>query len=163
MACTIEKFRNGMVNNFKRYTLTVGWFNDTSPIVDVTATVKSALNVPANNIALLIIRGDDLSKIRAVGRYPSRPTTYPDGRSASDANAVVYNWVRGEEWERQFCEEDKKYYWVVYPCHLVVGEPEEVQKKIDELSKGKLLWYGASFAAGALAGYAFARSRTRWR
>ena len=112
--CTKEEFRNGMVKNYKDKA--VGWYDPYSPILDVTNTVKAVKeNVKS---ARLIIFGSNLEAIRVEGPYDSLPP-------ALTAEQVVANWERGEEWERQYCPKNGKYYWVIYPCRLDV-EYEEV-------------------------------------
>lgn len=121
--CSVKAFRDSMINNYKNSA--VGWANDYSPILDVTDTIKKI--APGVTKAFLTIYGDDLSKIRVVGGYSSTPISYPDGRPA-DRNvygdkatwSILYNWLAGEEWERQKCEKDGKVYWVVYPCKLEI-------------------------------------------
>jgi len=51
----------------------------------------------------------------------------------------VANWEKGEEWERQYCPKNGKYYWVVYPCKLEV-EYEEVPKPTPAPSFWQQIW-----------------------
>ena len=112
--CTKEEFRNGMIKNYKDKA--VSWYDPYSPILDVTNTVKAVKeNVKS---ARLTIFGSNLEAIRVEGPYDSLPP-------ALTAEQVVANWERGEEWERQYCPKNGKYYWVIYPCRLDV-EYEEV-------------------------------------
>jgi len=118
--CTKEEFRNGVVSGAKKDPRVVGWYDPYSPILDVTNTVKA---VKANvKSARLTIFGSNLDAIRVEGPYDSLPP-------ALSADQVVANWEKGEEWERQRCPKNDKYYWVIYPCRLdveyEVAPPEE--------------------------------------
>ncbi len=127
--CTKEQFRNGMVNNFKNSPQTVGWVNQYSPIVDVTQLVKQVY--PDAQKAFLVIYGDDLSKIRVQGGYTSQPSPLPYSQ-------IVYNWrVLGEEWERQYCSSDGKYYWVIYPCKVFIFRKFDITPSKTTLSPGE--------------------------
>ncbi len=127
--CTKEQFRNGMVNNFKNSPQTVGWVNQYSPIVDVTQLVKQVY--PDAQKAFLVIYGDDLSKIRVQGGYTSQPSPLPYSQ-------IVYNWrVPGEEWERQYCSADGKYYWVIYPCKVFIFRKFDITPSKTTLSPGE--------------------------
>ena len=132
--CTVKTFRDTMVSWWKKSPKTVDWANEYSPIVDVTDTVKQVLNLPSGVKVYLTIYGDDLSKIRVIKVGKVAPILYPDGRPA-DPNvygveaykSAVANWLIGQEWERQTCEEET--YWVIFPCQLAV--PKEEEEKLD--------------------------------
>jgi len=117
--CTKEEFRNGMINAYKDRA--VFWVDSYTPILDVTSRVTNVK--PYIFKAYLIIEGGDTSKIEVHGPYDSLPTKYPDGREINDYN-IVQNWQYGEEWERQRCPKNGKYYWVKYPCILITIPPD---------------------------------------
>jgi len=105
--CTKEEFRNGMVNTYRDKA--IGWKNEYSPILDVIDMVRQ---VKPNVIeAKLTIYGDNLNAIRVEGPYDSKP-------EALTTEEIVSNWEKGEEWERQYCSRNGKWYWVIYPCKL---------------------------------------------
>ena len=130
LRCTKEQLRDGMVNNFKNSPQTVGWVNQYSPIVDVTQLVKQVY--PDAQKALLVIYGDDLSKIRMQGGYTSQP-------SSSPSRQIVNKWmVLGEEWERQYCPSNGKYYWVIYPCKAFIFRKFDITPSKTTLSPGEV-------------------------
>ena len=107
--CTKGDFRNGMLNTYKN--VAVDWVNSYTPVVDVTQKTK---NVYSDVIkAFLAIYGDNLNAIRTQGPYTSLPNPMPDSQ-------IIYNWrVLGEEWERQYCSKNRRYYWVIYPAKFI--------------------------------------------
>ena len=132
--CTKEEFRNGVVSGAKKDPRVVGWYDPYSPILDVTNTVKA---VKANvKSAKLTIFGSNLDAIRLEGPYDSLPP-------ALSADQVVANWEKGEEWERQRCPKNDKYYWVIYPCRLDVEyevAPPEEEKPTPTPSFWQQMW-----------------------
>jgi len=111
--CTKEEFRHRMVNASRDRA--IGWYDPYSPILDVTDVVSTVReNVKS---AKLTIFGSNLDAIRVQGPYDERPP-------ALSTEQVVSNWERGEEWERQYCPKNGKYYWVIYPCRLEVEYKE---------------------------------------
>ena len=117
--CTKEEFRNSMINAYKDRA--IYWIDSYTPILDVTSRVRNVK--PYVFKAHLIIKGGDLNKIEVLGPYDSLPTKFPDGREINDYN-IVQNWQYGEEWERQRCAKNNKYYWVKYPCILITIPPD---------------------------------------
>ena len=117
--CTKEDFRNSMINVYKDRA--VFWIDSYTPVIDVTSRVKNVK--PFVLKAYLIIQGGDTSKIEVLGPYDTLPSKYPDGKPINDAN-IVKNWEYGEEWERQRCSRDNKWYWVKYPCILIEIPPD---------------------------------------
>jgi len=117
--CSKETFRNGMFNAYKETAIFL--IDSYTPVLDVTPRVQKVS--PLALKAFLIIEGGDTGKIEVVGPYDKRPEKYPDGRPLTDEN-VVENWKYGEEWERQRCPADGKYYWVKYPCLLITLPPD---------------------------------------
>jgi len=111
--CTKEAFRDSMVNNYKKSKLLIGWYDNYSPILDVTETVKKVY--PQVTEAKLTIFGKDLSKIGITGPYD----TPPPARKVVD---IVNGWLMGSEFERMYCSQNGKYYWVTFPCKLETGE-----------------------------------------
>ena len=109
LECTKGDFRNGMLNTYKN--VAVDWVNSYTPVVDVTQRTK---NVYSDVIkAFLAIYGDNLNAIRTQGPYTSLPSPLPDTQ-------IIYNWrVLGEEWERQYCSKNRRYYWVIYPAKFI--------------------------------------------
>jgi len=144
--CTAEMFRNSMVNNYRNIqqrnpNKVIGWANPYSPEVNVTDVFQKA-NISTNGQrAVLIIYGDDPNKIKTYGPYAQKPADYPDKRHA-DPNVYgsevyknwIENWYNGKEYEKQVCDYDKKWYWVVYPADLYIGD-----KKVSGSGLGALL------------------------
>ena len=108
-----------MINAYKDRA--VYWIDSYTPILDVTSRVVNVK--PYIFKAHLIIKGGDLNNIEVLGPYDSLPTKFPDGREINDYN-IVQNWQYGEEWERQRCPKNDKYYWVKYPCILITIPPD---------------------------------------
>ena len=108
--CTKEEFRNGMVNIYR--STAVDWADQYSPILDVTDTVRQVY--PSVSKAYLAIYGNNLNTIQLKGPYDSKPPTRPP-------EEIVALWQQGQEWERQYCQRNGKYYWVKYPCKLVIN------------------------------------------
>jgi len=123
VGCDAKIFRDGMVNNYSK--TAISWANQYSPVLDVTETVRAVC--PKVTKATLTIYGDDLARIKIVKAGSTKPTTYPDGRPA-DVGVygdrarwnILHNWLAGVEFERQYCQEDGEWYWVIYPCKLEV-------------------------------------------
>ena len=107
--CTKGDYRNGMLSAYKN--VAVDWINSYTPVVDVTQKTK---NVYSDVIkAFVAIYGDNLNAIRTQGPYTSLPSPLPDPQ-------IVYNWrVLGEEWERQRCSRNNRYYWVIFPAKFI--------------------------------------------
>jgi len=108
--CTKEEFRNSMVNKYKD--TAVDWADPYSPILDVTETVKKVY--PNVNQALLAIYGNNPNTIQVEGPYDGMPPARPP-------QEIVALWERGQEWERQKCLRNGKWYWVKYPCRLATN------------------------------------------
>jgi len=115
-ACTKEEFRNSMVKAYKNSPYLVGWKNEYSPILDVTDTVRQVKGERVEK-ALLTIYGYT-NRMAVSGPYDSKP-------SALSPEKIVQNWEEGNEWERQYCSKDGKWYWVRYACKLEVKYREE--------------------------------------
>ena len=109
--CTKEEFRNGVVSGARKDPRVVDWVNSYTPVLDVTQKTR---NVYSDVIkAFLAIYGDNLNAIRTQGPYTSLPSPLPDSQ-------IIYNWrVLGEEWERQRCPKNNRYYWVIYPAKFI--------------------------------------------
>jgi len=106
--CTKEEFRNSVAKPSER---TIDWYDSYSPILDVTDLVKQVY--PDTIKAALAIIGSNLDAIRLQGPYTSLPNPLPPEQ-------IVYNWrIHGEEWERQRCPKNNRYYWVIYPAKFI--------------------------------------------
>ena len=114
--CTIDDFVRSMVSNYHKNSKVVGWADNESPIVDVTDLIKRFDNSVEK--ATLTIYGSKKSEIKVKGPYKDKPP-------ALTPYQIYQNWQKGEEWERQYCSKDKKWYWVIYPCKLNIERPEK--------------------------------------
>jgi len=127
--CTRADFRDGMLNAFR--SIAVDWVNSYSPVVDVTQKAKNVY--PDVLKAFLAIYGDNLDAIRVQGPYDYQPSPLPDDQ-------VIFNWrACGEEWERQRCPRNNKYYWVVYPAKFIAFKDISVSLGTSSVTKGKPL------------------------
>jgi len=112
--CSVETLISGMVNNYARSPKLLGWANQTSPIIDVTDTVKQVR--PDVLGARLTIYGDP-NRVRVIYKSATKP---PD----QTVQQIVQNWLNGIELERQYCQADGLWYLVQYPCKLeIIGPP----------------------------------------
>jgi len=134
--CTIQEFIRGMINAASKNPNLIGWKNPMSPIIDVTSIVKQV--DPDVEEARLIIYGDRPDKVQVLGPYDAPPSPLPPAM-------IVNNWRNGQEWERQRCPHDGKYYWVVYPAKLETRGPTSIAV--------------LGIALGILAGIALLRER----
>ena len=125
--CTKTDFINGMINAARRNPALIGWEGPRSPKLDVTSTVKEV--VPDTKRAVLTIYGGDASKVIIKGPYSAMPKPL-------DKRIIVNNWLNGQEWERQYCPKNKKYYWVIYPAKLdITKEQKPTEPKTSECTK----------------------------
>lgn len=112
--CHIADFVGGMIKMAKQSPAFIGADNPMSPKLDVTATVKKVY--PSVNKATLTIFGNLTDKIFVIGPYDQKPAPLTPGQ-------IVANWKGGWEVERQKCQKDGKWYWVVYPAELKTEPP----------------------------------------
>ena len=106
-------YRDNMVKFFKsnprgKYYKVIGWANNYSPILDVTARVKEVY--PTVQKATLTIYGDDPLKLS----YEARDTPYPEKTSGE----IVSGWMEGYEEQRQKDPEFGLYALVRFPAKL---------------------------------------------
>ena len=161
--CSRREFRDSMVATYMD--TAVGWANEYSPILDVTAKVASVMKDVKR--AFLTIYGDKLDKIIILGPQTEMPGPLPDAE-------IVFNWLLGFEWERQTCSRDGYVYWVGYPAHLRVelttgevietgAEPSALEKYLPVLALGGAVLGTALVLRGReKVPYEYIKERTRW-
>ena len=133
MPCSIEQLIAGMVYQFQNSPKLIGWANSTSPIIDVTDTVRKVY--PDVEAARLTIYGDP-KRVRIIYKSTTRPP-------AQTPDQIVRNWMRGIEIERQYCKSDNMHYLVQYPAKLEI-------KKVGQADKMLMILLAAAIAVSAM-------------
>ncbi len=113
-SCTKDDFIGGMINAAKKHEGFITMVDPYSPKLDVLDTVRKV--IPDATRATLTIWGSKKDKIQIKGPYDTQPP-------ALSPEQIVDNWRNGQEWERQRCEKDGKWYWVIYPATLDLEVP----------------------------------------
>ncbi len=112
ISCTKEDFRTTYLNYTKK--VAVELKDQYTPVLDVTKTVKQV--IPETTKATLEIHTKDLTKIKISVPYDNKPPAF-------EPKEIIEHWQNGEEWVRTYCKNDKKWYYVIFPCKLTIELP----------------------------------------
>lgn len=112
ISCTKEDHRTSYLNYTKKEAVELK--DQYTPVLDVTKTVKQV--IPETTKATLEIHTKDLTKIKISAPYDNKPPAF-------EPKEIIEHWQNGEEWVRMYCEKDKKWYYVIFPCKLTIDRP----------------------------------------
>jgi len=108
--CTLEDFRRSYIKH-----------EGHNPVFDVTDTVKQVY--PDTIKATLYVYTDDINKIDvSIVSYSHEPRPF-------SAREKVEHWLNGREYVRMYCSKNGRWYYIVFPCKLVIEKEKKCTKE----------------------------------